>query len=325
MRFLLALLLIISFTSCEVYKNGVMEIKTFSVAYGGQTSYHAEVVLQDEVSAIETEYQLPESNNMYTYTGYYWPNESPASLGYKYKIDDGVTTKFYACDECSGSQPGGSGRWADEATIIDDNPGGTGSNSSKMIGTWARNDGQNSTYVKIEGTVAITCNNGTATTGTFNASAPSMTYFVDGQTYVFPLAMSGDRLIVKVPSQGTVNHIDTEYIRSTTWPCGGSSTSKGTIMVWSNAPSYGFTYNFDVMNVSISSVSGTGTISAGMYTSAPACGSSGCLTKELAPGQYTVTGKIYPLKPISGPTPPTYTTSLTVTVVANQCTKVLLK
>lgn len=89
--------------------------------------------------------------------------------------------------------------------------------SSKMEGTWVRYDGQ--TYLKLAGTVAKTCNNGTETIGTYDSSVPSITFVTGGDTYVSELRMQGEKLIVKTPSQGTDTHFDTEYNRSTTWPC----------------------------------------------------------------------------------------------------------
>jgi len=103
------------------------------------------------------------------------------------------------------------------------NGSSTTSGSSQMQGTWARNDGQASTYLKIDGTVAITCNNGTATTGTFNSAVPSVTFVVSGSTYVFKMSMQDDKLILGVPNNSTnPNHVPTEYIKSSTWPCGSS-------------------------------------------------------------------------------------------------------
>lgn len=209
--------------------------------------------------------------------------------------------------------------------------------TGKMPGTWVRNDGQAIAYIRFEGSTATTCVNGVMTAGTFSVSASTATFVVGGQTIVFPLQMSGTKLIVKVPAQGNANHVPTEYIKSTNWPCGatgggnngggnnggGGTAAKGTILVWSNAPENGFIYGFNSMFVTVAGSNST--IYGGHYTSAPSCGATYCFTKEVAPGTYTVTGAIYPLKPLSGPTPPTYTTSQTVTVAANQCTKVNLK
>jgi hypothetical protein len=103
----------------------------------------------------------------------------------------------------------------------------TDSNPSKIIGIWVRNDG--STYLKIEGSVATTCNSGTETVGSFNSAVPSMTFVVGGVTYVFKMRMQGDNLIVIVPPQSTnPNHVDTEYVKSTTWPCSGGGDTGGT-------------------------------------------------------------------------------------------------
>jgi hypothetical protein len=132
--------------------------------------------------------------------------------------------------------------------------------SSQMQGTWARNDGQTQTYLKIDGTVAITCNNGTATTGTFNSSVPSVTFIVSGSTYVFPMSMQGDKLILGVPKNSTnPNHVPTEYIKSSTWPCGGSGG--GTVV----APATGF-FSVKVYSPTGScATSGSPTTSGGYY------------------------------------------------------------
>ncbi|MCE6991460.1 hypothetical protein [Dyadobacter sp. CY323] len=107
--------------------------------------------------------------------------------------------------------------------------------------------------------------------------------------------------------------------------CGGVASGKGTIMVWCSLPEYGFPNGHNVINVSISSVGGTGYVSAGQYKSAPACGATYCYTREVTPGEHRVSGKIYFIKPLGGEAPPPYSTSKTVTVYANQCTTVDLQ
>ncbi|MBB5396750.1 hypothetical protein [Mucilaginibacter sp. AK015] len=231
--------------------------------------------------------------------------------------------------------------------------GGTG-NSADMEATWARNDGQGNAYLKLSGTTAIACSGGAATTGTYNAGASTMTFVVGGQTIVFPLRMKNGKLIVGVPAQGTVNNQETEYIKSNIWPCGsggggtgtggaGTGTgngggtgagngggsgqpAKGSLIVWTNQTEYGWKpQGINVMYVDVVGVSSTNSIFGGHYTSAPSCGAKYCYTVDLAPGRYTVTGKVYFLKGLDGVTPPTYSTSQTVQVMAGQCANVMLR
>ena len=103
------------------------------------------------------------------------------------------------------------------------------------------------------------------------------------------------------------------------------AAAKGTIMVWTSVPKNGFPYGYNVMTVNISTIAGFGYVDGGYYTTAPSCGSQYCYTREIAPGQHQVSGVIYYIKPLVGETPPTYKKSKTVTVYANQCTKVDLR
>lgn len=98
-------------------------------------------------------------------------------------------------------------------------------------------------------------------------------------------------------------------------------TPPGQLMLWTNMTSYGFPCGFNALIVEIygQSLSGN-TIYGGYYTSAPACGATYCYTKTLAPGSYTVRGRIYAF----GSCPNYFTNTKTVTVYSNQCTKVVL-
>jgi hypothetical protein len=214
---------------------------------------------------------------------------------------------------------------------------GTGSGSSIYNGSsstgnyWSRNDGMGTASLSLSGTTAKACADGKETIGSFNSSKPSMTFTIGKDVLEFPLLFSSGKLYVGAPGQFVDTHnAQTQYVSDSKYACGsgsgGSTTSaKGTIMVWSDVPQYGFKYGFNVINVSISSVADTGTVSGGAYTSEPSCGATYCFTKEVEPGSYTVTGKIYPLQPISGPKPPNYTVTYTVNVVSNKCTKVLMR
>lgn len=139
----------------------------------------------------------------------------------------------------------------DDFEIIKDKIGGSsnGTSADKMLGIWERNDNQAITFLKLEGTVATTCNSGTETVGTFNSSVPNATFVVSGATYIFPIRMEGEKLILSVPDNSTnPNHVDTEYIKSTTWPCsggggGGGSTNCFVGAVWKKSDCNGAIYN----------------------------------------------------------------------------------
>ncbi|MDO9153856.1 MAG: hypothetical protein Q7U47_09160, partial [Paludibacter sp.] len=106
------------FTSCEMYKLGVLEVKTVSNTYG--TIYHAEIVLDESKYIAGSEFNIPDPNFYATITGYYWPDESPKSLGYKYKDPSGNTQNFYTDkEERSGREPGENGNWKTNGTSGD--------------------------------------------------------------------------------------------------------------------------------------------------------------------------------------------------------------
>lgn len=109
---------------------------------------------------------------------------------------------------------------ADDDTENGSGPGGSGSGSY-----WSRNDGQRTAYISFEGSVARTCVNGAVTVGTYNASEPSMTFVISGNTIKFPLKYSGGKLIVGVPDQAINTNNATEYVKSNDFPCGGGSGS----------------------------------------------------------------------------------------------------
>jgi hypothetical protein len=204
-------------------------------------------------------------------------------------------------------------------------------NGSTQTGMyWQRNDGQGLAYLSLSGSTAKACVGNKETIGTFNSSKPSMTFIIGNDVLEFPLLFTDGVLYVGAPDQAVNTHnAQTLYVKTNTYACnssssgGTSTTAKGNVLIWSSVKEYGFKYGFNAMNVSVSGSNGT--IYGGHYTSAPSCGSTYCFTKELNPGTYTVTGTIYPLKPLTGPTPPTYTISKTFTVYANQCTAVELK
>lgn len=219
-----------------------------------------------------------------------------------------------------------------DSSTIGTGTNGTGTsggiyNGSKPTGNyWSRNDGAGTAYLSLSGSTAKACSGGKETIGTFNSSKPSMTFTIGTDVLEFPLLYINGLLIVGVPNQAVTTNNPTQYVATSNYPCGagGTTTSgKGSIMVWSDVPENGFKYGFNYISVTINgSIS---TVYGGKYTSAPSCGSTLCFTKEVAPGTYVVEGKVYPLKPLSGPTPSTYSVSYTVKVEANLCTKVLIR
>lgn len=106
--------------------------------------------------------------------------------------------------------------------------GGGGSGSGGSGSYWSRNDGQRTAYISFEGSVAKTCVGGAVTTGTYNASEPSMTFVISGNTIKFPLKFSGGKLIVGVPDQAINTNNATEYVKSNDFPCSGGGSGSGT-------------------------------------------------------------------------------------------------
>ena len=163
------------------------------------------------------------------------------------------------------------------------------STSSAMLGIWERADGQATTYLKIEETVATTCNNETETVGTFDSSVPSVTFVVNGTTHEFKMRMEQGLLILDVPPTSTnPNHVETEYHKYDTWPCGGSN---GGFMAtdingnWEHIPSGTI--------VEISSASGNGIYKAGSAPSGAIGGNSLTQVTYQSGGNWEALNHIY--------------------------------
>lgn len=191
-------------------------------------------------------------------------------------------------------------------------------NTSSVFGTWARNDGQASAYLKIEGTAATTCSYGKVTNGSFNAGEPSVSFNVGGVTHTFKIIMSGSKLILRVPATSTnPNHVDTEYIRSTNWPCGGNSggdggtggggttSNTGNVIFWTQTD-----HGCGPITVTINNQSGS--INS-YYGAAPACGANGGANFTLPAGNYSYTAKCAK-----------YQWSSSITITAGGCIKMKL-
>jgi hypothetical protein len=119
---------------------------------------------------------------------------------------------------------------------------GDGANSGSY---WQRNDGSLA-WLSLGSGVAKACANGQETIGTYNGSAPSMTFVIGSDTLVFPLRFDGtDTLLVGVPQQGVDTNTATYYVRTSTYPCtAGTVGSAGSD---SGTPAVG-TFNIRIHN-----------------------------------------------------------------------------
>jgi len=181
---------------------------------------------------------------------------------------------------------------------------------SSANGNWKRGDGVE-TYLKFDGTTAITCINGTATYGTFNSSIPSMTFVVNGNKMVFPLQFNSDNsMLMGVPDQAINTNNATLYYRSNNFPCGGNggggSTSEGDAMFWMQS-------DFNCGNITVTLNGESATISQYFSNGTPSCGVSGCANFSLSPGVYAFSANCSSKK-----------WSGTITVKAGGCSKMQL-
>ncbi|MBF00510.1 MAG: hypothetical protein CMP77_11120 [Flavobacterium sp.] len=178
--------------------------------------------------------------------------------------------------------------------------------TSNYYGDWKRSNMES--YVRFESSTAITCVGGQETFGTFNASEPSMTFVVGGETIKFPLQFDGDSMLVGVPDQAIDTHNAQVYYRSDNFPCdggGGGGSGTGNVMFWISS-------DFGCGNISVT-VNGYGGAITGYYNSSPDCGASGAANFTLPAGSYNFTASC------SG-----YSWDGTVTVSEDSCYKMQL-
>lgn len=186
----------------------------------------------------------------------------------------------------------------------------TNTTSVNPYGKWKRGDGVNG-YLKFAGSVATTCNNGTSTTGTFNASEPSMTFVVQGETIKFPLQFKANNsLLVGVPQQAITTNNATLYYRSEQFPCGGGngggSSTTGNVMFWKSSD-----LGCGAITVTLN---GQSSSMSGYYPSGtPNCGASYSANFTLPVGTYNFTASCT-----------SYNWSGSVTVSADGCSKMRL-
>lgn len=170
--------------------------------------------------------------------------------------------------------------------------GGSGASAGSYGGYWARNDGQVATYVYLNGSVAQTCNAGTITTGTFNASDPSMTFVINGTTLKIPLQLSNGSLLVGVPNQYLETHNATPYKKVTTWACsgGGGGTGGGTTPPKTGKYTF-YTNDSKMGNITVTVNGQTKSTNGGSwYPQLPPCGTgTNAANFELPVGAYNYT------------------------------------
>ncbi|MEQ1732868.1 MAG: hypothetical protein ABL940_04300 [Bacteroidia bacterium] len=204
-------------TSCAKSKKGTLEKMEYWTASGSK--YYSAKVMADNPPAIKgQEYEDPSNSPSRSpnYYYYYWADKSPKDLGYTEgpHTDSDGKTMYYATS--SGKTAGSNGHWGSGSSSSSSS---SSSGATKYDGIWKRNDGVAS-YLKLGGTSAKVCSGGSVTNGTFNSSAPSATFTVSGQTHVFTFSISNGLLYMDVPPTSTnPNHVVTEYIKTTAWPC----------------------------------------------------------------------------------------------------------
>jgi hypothetical protein len=195
----------------------------------------------------------------------------------------------------------------EETQDIEHNP------SSSFEGKWKRSNME--TYVWFSGSTATTCSGGVTTVGSFDASEPSMTFVVGGETIKFPLKINDDALLVGVPDQVVDTHTAQIYYKSDSFPCdgggnggggGGGGNGDGNIMFWVQSD-----LGCGAISVTLTG-QGSGSISS-FYGSAPSCGASGCANFSVPAGSYSFTASCSER-----------TWDGTVTVSADQCYKMQL-
>ena len=162
-----------------------------------------------------------------------------------------------------------------------------GSNS-EMYGNWVRNNNSD-TFVRFSGNTAITCANGQQTSGSLNASEPSMTFVIQGETIKFPLKFNGNTLLVGVPNQGVETHNSQIYNKTTEF-CenssggenngGNNNATTGNALFWIQK-------DHGCGNITVTINGQSRTISSYYSSGAPDCGASGSANFELPAGTYS--------------------------------------
>lgn len=217
--------------SCKKTKKGTLEVKITETISSTSTYYKAISVSNDndKYYTANTEFDLESETNTRVITGYFWPDKSPRALGYsshtgpaesgygkKYKYDSEAQIFSNKGDD---NNSGKNGHWASASSSSGSGSSSSVSGSSQYDGIWKRNDGVAS-YLKLGGTSAKVCSGGSVTDGTYNSSVPSATFTVSGQTHVFTFSIRNGLLIMDVPPTSTnPNHVETEYVKTTAWPC----------------------------------------------------------------------------------------------------------
>ena len=122
---------LISCKKGEAGKKGVLEVKkSINLGNSIETYYRAFQVESGKYEAGK-EFEYSTNAGLDVEVGYYWPDESAKSLGYKNYCDE-VEPYYTSQDECNSKEPGLSGHWASEASA----GGSGGDNGACPVGTW---------------------------------------------------------------------------------------------------------------------------------------------------------------------------------------------
>jgi hypothetical protein len=179
-------------------------------------------------------------------------------------------------------------------TVLSCSKSGT-KESNGVAGNWVESSG--TTKISLSGSSAKICSGTTEYYGTFNASAPSMSFTINGVSYSYQLKLqSSSELLVGLPNEPFDASTAVSFSSTSSYSCSttgggtggggtgggsgggsGGGTTTGKVVFWS---SY-----MDCGNITVSINGELRTITS-TYNSTPSCGAAGTATYTLAPGTY---------------------------------------
>lgn len=189
--------------------------------------------------------------------------------------------------------------------------------NENYYGDWKR-DGME-TYLRFSQTIAIACTNGKLTNGSFNPSAPSMTFDIEGEILTFPLMFANGKLLVGVPEQGVNTHNAQYYSKTDYNACmnsgntnGGNNNGNGSNETTGNA-TFWLQNDLECGNITVELNGVSTTITSYYPTGNPGCNASGSANFELPGGTYNYSANC------AG-----YTWNGTITITNGQCSTMKL-
>lgn len=134
-KLLLIISLVFLVTNCKKSRLGVLEIKHTTKISKEESTFRV-ILVEEDLYEANTEFEYKKSSlNYETYTGYFWPDESAKSLGYKYKNKDENYDVYFTSEKSSDyGPPGSNGHWKDYV-VPSTNSTGQG---STPYGRWQR-------------------------------------------------------------------------------------------------------------------------------------------------------------------------------------------